>query len=90
MDPLKMLRERYALRDSYRRVFDGPDGERVLRHIMRQGFVTKSTFVANDPEQTALNEGSRRLALSIVKFVRKTDDEITKQIERSIEDENAQ
>ncbi len=51
-------------------MFSGPDGEWVLRDICRHGFVNKPTFVAGDPNQIYLNEGSRRLALSIVHFTK--------------------
>lgn len=81
------IRDRISLHSSYVRVFDGPDGERVLRHIAKAGFLTRSTFVAGDPEQTVLNEGSRRLALSILRFVRRNHAELLKQVEAGIEDE---
>lgn len=84
------IRNRIDVHSSYERVFRSPDGERVLRHIMRVGFVTSSTFVAGDPHATAMNEGSRRLALSILKFVCKDHASMIKQIEEGIEDANAQ
>lgn len=57
------------LASRYRDIFSSPQGEEVLLHICREGFVFGTTFVANDPYQTALNEGSRRLALGIVRMV---------------------
>lgn len=56
------------LHAAYLRTFDSPDGKVVLEHIMKQGYMLRTTFVAGDPNETMLNEGSRRLALSIVKF----------------------
>ena len=64
------IRDKIHLHGAFQRIFDNPenpDGQLVLREILRQGFVTRSTFVAGDPHQTAMNEGSRRLALSILK-----------------------
>ena len=81
------IQQRLFIHGSYVRVFDSPDGEAVLHHIMKQGFVTRSTFVEGDPQQTALNEGSRRLALSILKFAKKDHQQLIKQIEQGITDE---
>lgn len=64
-DPNELLK----LHTKYKDVFSSPQGEDVLFHICKAGFVFDSTFVANDPHQTALNEGSRRMALAIVRFV---------------------
>lgn len=81
------LRDRVLLHGSYQNVFGTPEGEQVLRHIAKVGFLTRSTFVAGDPDQTMLNEGSRRLALSILRFVRKDHSELLAQIEKGINDE---
>lgn len=62
-------RELLKLHTKYKEVFSSSQGEDVLFHICQKGFIFESTFVANDPQQTALNEGSRRLALGIVRFV---------------------
>ena len=53
---------------AYKRLFDSPDGKIVLAHIMKHGFVLRSTFVQGDPHETALNEGMRRMALSIIRY----------------------
>lgn len=82
------LRDRILLHASYKRVFESPDGELVLKHIMKVAKVTRPTFVSGDPHQTSFNEGQRHLALSIMRFVRKNHDELIKQIERGIEDED--
>lgn len=63
------MRDRHKTRDYYKRVFDSPDGELVLRHIARNAHLTSTTFVVNDRDQTLLNEGARRLALSILRQV---------------------
>jgi hypothetical protein len=61
------------LKESYRRIFDTPDGEIVLRHICRHAHVFGTTFVKGDPYETALREGERRLALSILRFIYRED-----------------
>lgn len=65
-----LLMRRLRIRRSYQVVFSSPEGEDVLRHILAEAFVGKSTFVSGCPEQTMLNEGSRRLALSILKMAK--------------------
>lgn len=81
------LRSKLALHGSYQRVFDTPDGEEVLQHILKVGNVTRTCHVAGDPYTTALNEGRRQLALSILRFARKDHGKLILQIERGIEDE---
>lgn len=78
------IRDRVSLRDSYRAIFDTPDGKRVLRHLMRVGFVTKSTLVAGDPHQTAHNEGMRRLVLSIINYAVKDHADLEQMMEESL------
>lgn len=72
---------------AYVRLFESEDGKTVLRHILKQGFVTRTTFVANDPQQTTLNEGSRRLALSILRYAKKDHKELIDQIEQGMTNE---
>jgi hypothetical protein len=84
MSKVRQMVDRLALKASYRRVFETPDGKRVLRHLMRVGFVTKSTFVVGDPHQSAMNEGSRRMVLSIINFVVKDYAELENYIEETL------
>ncbi len=78
---LDMMRDQTHLHAAYQRVFETPDGQLVLRHLMKTGYVFETTFVAGDTHRTALNEGSRRMVLSIVKFVKRDHKELVKQIE---------
>ncbi|MGE4551763.1 MAG: hypothetical protein AB7D57_01545 [Desulfovibrionaceae bacterium] len=57
--------EREALRRSYRRVFAGPEGTRVLEDLARRGFVRATTFHP-EPGRAAFNEGRRSLALEVL------------------------
>lgn len=86
-DVREMILEKINLERSYKAVFETPDGRRVLNHILREGFVLKSTFVAGDPHETALNEGSRRLALSILRKVRKDNNDKIQMLEENIKHE---
>jgi hypothetical protein len=80
-DRIKALYSRVRLVQNFRTTFETPSGKEVLKQIMREGFVTRSTFVAGDPHQTSLNEGSRRLALSICKFATKDESEFLRLIQ---------
>jgi len=81
-DKMSSALRRVKLIQAYRKVFDTPDGQMVLSHIMREGFITETTFVAGDSHQTALNEGSRRLALGICRYALKDESQLLKIIEK--------
>jgi len=77
------LLNEFSMRQKYQALFSSPLGDEVLTHICKQGFVTRSTFTKNEQQETMLNEGSRRLALSILKFAKNQND--TKELlERTI------
>ena len=81
-----ILSKRRMIHRSYDKVFGDNEGEQVLQHRLDVGFVTKSTFVAGDPEQTILNEGSRRLALSILRMARTDHKEMVRMIEKQLQE----
>jgi hypothetical protein len=81
MKGIKFLTDLYQIHSAYKRVFESEDGQVVLRHLMKIGYMTRSTFVAGDPQRTALNEGSRRLVLSILRITKKNPQEIQREIE---------
>lgn len=80
----RSLDDRLALSAAYTRLFESPDGITVLEHLMKQGFIMKTTFVRGDPYETALNEGSRRMVLAIMESAKKTPQMITQQLEQLI------
>ena len=69
------------LNDSYKKTFSTPDGERVLKHLCKIGFVGDTTYVAGDPYETAHREGQRRLVLSILRFLERDPRILLKQLE---------
>jgi hypothetical protein len=79
--------ERIEIHRSYQAVFSTNEGKRVLSHILKHGYATESTFVQGDPEQTMLNEGSRRLALSILKLAVKNHEQIIQTLESELKNE---
>jgi len=66
--------DRLVMRRKYRAVFGSSVGKEVLNHILKLGHVLEPTFVIGDPQQTALREGERRLALSILRMVLRSDE----------------
>jgi hypothetical protein len=83
------LTRRTQVRESYRSVFESPQGQDVLRDIVDSGYILKCTFVRGDPHETILREGQRRLALSILRKVYKNDGELQQVIRNTLnEDRN--
>lgn len=86
---LSKLSDRKVLQAAYTRVFESPDGKLILRHLMNVGFVTKSTFVRGDANESALNEGTRRLVLSILKMVYRDDTDLQQAVEDAAREEQS-
>lgn len=81
------MRERLHLHASFKKVFDNPefpDGQVVLRAIMREGFIFKPTHVPGDPQTSAMNEGMRRMALSILKHTHRDHGRMIQQVEQAL------
>lgn len=84
---VRVLKDRIQTHAAYVRLFNTPDGKIVLAHLMRQGYVFQSTHVPGDPNTTAMNEGSRRMVLSILKYVHRNHSELIKELEERIQDD---
>lgn len=68
--PLKdLFAKRDSLARSYRAVFETPEGEVVLAHLAKTCHLFTPTFVRGDPHMSALQEGERRVVLSIMKIL---------------------
>lgn len=67
----KAVIRQVELMEAYQSVFTNPKGKQVLDHLCRHCFLGDTTFVVGDPYQTALNEGSRRVILSILSILKK-------------------
>ena len=59
------------LNDHYKAIFNSKDGEIVLDHLCKTGFVLDTTHVPGDSHETAHREGMRRIVTSILKFLNK-------------------
>lgn len=86
-ETIKVLNKKQDLTDTYRRVFESPDGEVILAHLMKISFVFQTTMVVGDSHLTAMNEGQRRLVLSIMKQLNLNHNKLN-QIAKELQDEN--
>jgi len=87
-DKFEGLRRRINKHERFASVFSGPEGEEVLRDILRMGHALEPTFAPGDPHATSFREGQRHLALSIAKIARRDTTELIKQIEQGLEHED--
>jgi len=83
-----LLLGKLHLRRAYKHTFEAPEGKQVLLHLMKSCHMLTPTFVAGDPHQTAMNEGSRRVVLSILKMLNTDEKELLKQIEEEKQNES--
>lgn len=67
------MEEVNKLVETYKRVFSGPDGETVLKDLLKFGHFLQPTFVAESPCETSYNEGKRRVILRILSFLNRKD-----------------
>lgn len=86
-DRLRGLAERVSLHEDYAAVFGTVAGQRVLRHIMRVGNVTSSSFVQGDPCATSFREGQRHLALSIARMHFRDTTKLIESVEEGLDHE---
>ena len=59
------------INEYYKKVFDTREGQLVLNHLCKTGFVLDTTHVPGDSHETAHREGMRRIVVSILRFVEK-------------------
>ena len=85
--PIKRI-TRSRLHGAYERTFNTPDGRIVLNHLMKTGHVTTPVAHGNR-EQSLRNEGAQHLVLSIMRFLRKTPEQVSNQITEAIDEDLA-
>lgn len=62
----KIFFRKKHLQDVYQQTFESATGKEVLLHLCKVANIFDSTVVRGDPYETYLNEGARRLVLSII------------------------
>jgi ribosome maturation protein Sdo1 len=85
-DTRDMILKKILIHRSYAAVFGTSEGKLVLEHILKEGYVHNTTFVAGDPQQTMLNEGSRRLALSILRMARMSNEQKIQLLQKHLDE----
>lgn len=63
--------------NSWKKVFDSKDGRDILYDLALYCRINKTSFVPNDPHQTAFNEGSRDVFLHICSMLSLSHTDIT-------------
>ena len=73
--------------DDYKAVFDNPSGRRVLKHLMKIGYVS-TPLDSGESHENAKRAGMQHIVLSIIRTVYgKEPDPIDELIEETFEDE---
>jgi hypothetical protein len=85
-DRFQQVADTMRLNDAYKAVFKTPDGDLVLRHLMKSFHVYRPTFSSNAAD-AAFKEGQRHVVLSILRFICRDANQIKKQLEEVIADE---
>jgi hypothetical protein len=74
----------FSRRLAYKRVFNTPDGERVLADLYKYCGISKPSYREGKSDATARNEGMRAVALHIKGILRQSENDIDDVI-RSVE-----
>lgn len=68
------------LSDAYKRLFSSPEGKKVLDDLLRFTRVDSPSFVPQQPDLTAYNEGLRRVGIRILSMMEGTPNKETKNL----------
>ncbi|HWK44919.1 MAG TPA: hypothetical protein VNT30_09370 [Stellaceae bacterium] len=71
-------RRRVSIRTTYHRVFETPDGARVLEDMLKGGGMLERSFVPGDPYATAFNEGRRSVMIDVLRLLSWTEGALSK------------
>lgn len=86
----KILRDALTMRRTYRAVFGTPQGKIVLRDMAKAASITTSAFTMGSERKTAYDNGARDLVLGILTKIHRTDEDLQRQIEELLIQENQQ
>jgi hypothetical protein len=82
------IKKMLGIRQSYKRVFTGRDGDRVMEDLIKKYILASP--VKGDADITLINLGKQQLALEIVQKVYGSDEEFRRALERSTQTTNQQ
>lgn len=81
------LSDRLHLVKAYQSIFNTPDGEIVIRHLMRECGLLKPK-ITTDTNILLIRQGEQRIVLSMLRIIGKDQHSITKMIQESMEKED--
>ncbi len=85
LDDVRLQREK-VIAGAYQRLFETPEGQIVLRDLLRAGGILSVSHVAGAPDDSAFNDGRRSLALHVLDRLRWSEGEMVKlALERTAE-----
>lgn len=77
MDHVRKVRATYGWRaQQYKNVFATPDGEYVLADLIKFTRAREQSFIHGSPDETAFNEGMRRVITRIERMTQMTPQDI--------------
>ena len=76
-------------RADYRAAFSGPAGRRALADLYRFCGMASPSFVPGRPDETAFNEGRRRVFLRIAAFLELDEETIRRMVAPDFENDSA-
>ena len=83
----KVQKKLSEIHDSYRAVFNTKDGERVLEHLVKVGFVDTTVHTPGDPYDTAFIDGKRSSVISILRFIERDPRELLRLVQEGEQNE---
>lgn len=79
----EMAKKQVARITDYKKVFESESGKRVLYDLMGTHFFLRTSFVKNDPYETALREGERNVVIRILQRLNMDSARLKEFIERA-------
>jgi hypothetical protein len=86
-DLIQRLKNRLRLHQAYKSIFNTPDGELVLEHLMRESGIL-SPKITVDFNSLLVKEGQKHIVLSILRILGRDVNKLTKQIQESMAHED--
>lgn len=78
---IRSLRNKLKLKQTYRSVFNTPEGRKVLHHLLRESGISRPDL-STDPNENLVKAGRQQIVYSILRMVGEGDDFILSQIEQ--------
>lgn len=81
------LEDRLKLHASYRKVFGNEDGERILRHLLKECGILNPRITV-DANMLLVKQGQQHIVLSILKILGMDKNVIIEQLKQSLNNED--